>query len=188
MTLQESCSCTLFCVPYWDEPFSRWKRWNIKCTTYSQYRTTNETFLINERNMFQGYRSGYALFGVFGVPVLVSTVQQRHGHNEITQQRSMNMIQRLGHPSRRGLKGWYSSVWRRKGAGISSMLANTWREAVLRTQTGFFQCVHCQEMMQGAWNETLKRFSKNQEKWFYTSSACPEQLWSLLPWRYSKAI
>lgn len=158
-------------------------------TTYSQHRT-NDTFPINERNTFQGYRTGYALFGV---SFLVSTVQQRHGHNERIQQRTMNMLQRLEYLSIRGLKSWYVSVWRREvwrreGSGISSILTNTWREGAQRTQTCSFQCVHCQKKMQWTWKETLESLPKNQEKCFYTGTGWPEPLWSLLPWRYSKAI
>lgn len=55
---------------------------------------------------------------------------------------------------------------RREGSGISSVLTSTWREGVQRTQPGSFQCAHCQQKMQWAWNETLESPSKSQEKLF----------------------
>lgn len=54
---------------------------------------------------------------------------QRHGHKWENQQRTMNVVQRQEHHSKGGLKSWCTSVWKREGSGISSMLKNTWREA-----------------------------------------------------------
>lgn len=157
--LQESHFSTLFCVPNWDEHLLDVKmkhlRYNIFLISNNEWNPSHQW----ENQVTTELVMPYLEFQFW-------SPQYKRGYNEVFQQRTMNVIQRLEHLSMGGSKSWYSSVRRRKGSGISSMLTNTWREDVQRIQTGSFQCVHCQEKMQWAWNETLESLSKNQEKYF----------------------
>ena len=75
------------------------------------------------------------------------------------------------------------------------MYINTWREGVKMTELGSFQCcpVTGPEAMSTNWNTggpvwTSANTFFNCDGDQAPGTGCPEKLWSLPPWRYSKAI
>ena len=96
---------------------------------------------------------------------------------------------------RKAWESWDCWAWRREGSGgILSVYINTWRESAKKTEPGCFQwCpVTGEEAVGTNWN--MRGFVLTSGNifllwgWPRTGTGCPERLWSLRPWRYSKTI
>jgi len=102
-------------------------------------------------------------------------------------------------PMRKGWRSWDCSAWRTEGSGgIPSRYTNNWREDVKRTEPGPFQwcSVTGGEAMGTNWNTggsvwtAVTLTLRVTEHWhmLLTERLCPGMLWSLYPWRHSKAV
>jgi len=78
----------------------------------------------------------------------------------------------------------------KKAQGISSKHINIWREGAETTEPGSFQW--CPQAMGMNWNTARTVWTSGHTfllwGWLRTGAGFPERLWSLHPWRYSKAV
>lgn len=97
-------------------------------------------------------------------------------------------------PMRKGWECWDCLAQKREDSvRISSMCINPWREGAEMTEPGSFQwCTLIeQEAMGTNWKAVSPWASGNNCllcRWLRTGIGCSESLWSLPPWRNSKAI